>query len=98
MPPDASPATTCWRNAATSVAQIAAADALVGPQLLARPFDGHLPDLQHVRAAGGVERESCVLLHDEDGQAFALIQLGHDAEDLAHDERREPERRLVQHQ
>ena len=39
-----------------------------------------------------------ILLDDEHRQPVPLVQLADDAEDLAHDQRREPERRLVEHE
>ena len=44
------------------------------------------------------ERDPRVLLDDEHGEPVPLVQLADDPEDLAHDHRREPERRLVEHQ
>ena len=48
--------------------------------------------------AAGAQRERGVLLDDEDGEAVLAVQALEDLEDLADDHRREPERRLVEHQ
>src|SRR5919198_3789149 len=101
MPPDARPATTCCMKSAKvasgmSVAEVTAAHRLVVPQPLARPRENDPPDLEHVRARGHGERDAGVLLDKKHGQAFLLVQLPHDAEELANDERREAERRLVE--
>ena len=42
------------------------------------------------------ERDPRVLLDDEHGEPFLLVQLADDPEELAHDQRREAERRLVE--
>src|SRR6185436_17970950 len=96
--PVASPATTCWKNSATvsSVPQVALADGFVAGELLARPGDGDLPHLEHVRVRRHLERDRRVLLDDEHRQPLLLVQLAHDPEDLTSDQRREPERGLVQ--
>src|SRR5215211_8020068 len=96
MDPEASPATTCWKNSAISVAEVGIADGFVLSQLGARALDRDAPDLEHVCAAGRAERELRVLLDDEHGETFLLVQLGDDLEELADDQRREAERRLVE--
>jgi len=45
---------------------------------------------------GEVERRRDVLLDEQDAHALLAIDGAHDAEDLAGDERREPERGLVE--
>ena len=44
------------------------------------------------------QRVEGVLLDEEHGQALARVELGDDLEDLLDDERREPERGLVEQQ
>ena len=56
-----------------------------------------LAGLHHVGVVGGLERGPGVLLDQQDRDPEAL-QRRHDVEDLAHDERREPEARLVEQQ
>src|SRR5215218_7107291 len=70
------------------VAQVRLADALV--------LERDTADLDEVRARGDVQRDVCVLLDDEHGQASRLVQLPHEPEELAYDQRREPERGLVE--
>ena len=65
-------------------------------ELLARPVEGDAAHLEHVRVPGGVEGEVRVLLDDEHREPLLLVQLVHDAEDLARYERREPEGGLVE--
>src|SRR4029453_7230407 len=98
MEPEARPATTCCRNWVNSISEVGVADGLVLGQLGARPLERHVPPLKHVRPARGAPRELRVLLDDEDGEALLLVQVAEDAEDLSYDDRREPERRLVEEQ
>jgi hypothetical protein len=67
-------------------------------QLGARPGERDATDLEHVRRLCGLKRNVRVLLDDEDGQAFLLVQLSDDSEDLRDEEGREAERRLVEQQ
>src|SRR5207245_6222419 len=48
------------------------------------------------RAAGGAEGNGGVLLHEQDTHALLPVDGAHDAEDVADDERRQPQRRLVE--
>src|SRR5262249_30717054 len=81
-----------------SVAEVAAADRVVGPELRARSRESHVTGLEHVARVGRLQREMGVLLDDEHGQALALVELADDAEELRDEHRREPERRLVEQQ
>ena len=65
-------------------------------QLGARALDRDAPRLEHVRARGRGERHCRVLLDHEHGQPLLLVQPPDDAEQLGDDERREPERGLVE--
>ena len=64
---------------------------------LADPGNGHLQFDAEIRRAvrraigRDLERDRGVLLDDEDGEAALLVQLADDPEDLARDERRQPE-------
>src|SRR5688572_5585614 len=80
------------------VPEVRLADGFVAGELLARPGHGDLADLEHVRVRRDLERDRGVLLDDKDGQAVLLVQLGDDPEDLARDQRRKAERRLVEEQ
>src|SRR5262249_53888584 len=77
------------------VPEVAPPDGFVVAQLGARPRERDASDLEDVRAARRVERNPRVLLDDEDGEAFLLVELADDAEELAHDEWGEAERRPV---
>src|SRR6266542_6906842 len=81
---------------AASVAQVRPSNRLVAAEGLAAALERDAADLEHICARRGLEREDRVLLDDEHGQPFALVQLADDPEDLGHDPRREPERRLVE--
>src|SRR5262245_41696157 len=96
MEPEASPATTCWKNSAISVAEVGLADGFVLDELGARALERDASDLQHIRAARRAQRELRVLLDDEHREALLLVQLGDDLEQLTDDQRREAERRLVE--
>src|SRR4051794_31359504 len=78
------------------VAEVAAADGVVGPELGARAGEDHASGLEHVAGVGGLQREVRVLLDYQDGQAFLLVQLADDPEELRDEDGCEPERRLVQ--
>src|SRR2546427_13205493 len=101
MPPDASPETTCWKKLAIDrylIAEVALPARLVVAKLAAGSRDLYLADLEHVGALRRVERDAGVLLDDEHGKAVAVVELADDPEDLAHDQGREPQRGLVEHQ
>src|SRR5579862_61482 len=80
----------------TSVAEIAAADGVVGAELVARAGERNPSGLEDVARLGDLEREMRVLLDDEDGQPLLLVQLPHDPEDLGDEDRRKTERGLVE--
>ena len=77
-------------------AEIAGGDARIVHQGCSRAGMDDLAGLQHVAEVGGLERRPCVLLDQQDLHA-KLAQRGDDAEDLADDERRQPQARLVEH-
>src|SRR6058998_286070 len=57
------------------------------------------PVLHHVAILGELERHRRVLLGEQDGHAFLAIEPADDVEDLGHQQRGQPHRRLVeQHQ
>src|SRR5438046_210930 len=80
------------------IAEVRASDGFVALQRRAGPVDHDPPDLEHVGAARRREREARVLLHGEHGQPLVLVQLADDVVEAGDDERREPERRLVEQQ
>ncbi len=64
--------------------------------VLRRAGHHHPAGLQHVGVVGKIERERGVLLDQEHAHLLLAVDQAHDAEDLLHHERREPERRLVE--
>src|SRR4051812_47099755 len=83
-----------WR----SLPQIGAPDGLVGGDLLRRPARDHPPGLEQEHLADQVEGEPRVLLDQQDAHPLLLVDDPQDAEDLLDQDRREPERRLVEQQ
>src|SRR5262249_1255135 len=77
--------------------QIGAPDVLVAQQLLPAPREHHASVLQHVAALREGQGLPRVLL-DQQHRRPGAIDLGDDPEDLLHDQWRQPERRLIQHQ
>src|SRR2546430_13484030 len=99
MPPVASPETTCWRKISIgSVSEIRASDGVVPAELGGRARHDDAAGLEEVGMVGEVERHRHVLLDEQDADALLAVDRTDDAEDLADDERREPERGLVQEQ
>src|SRR5215472_8888772 len=80
------------------VAEVATANGVVGRQLRARAGEHDVAGLEHVARLGGLECEVRVLLDDEDGQAFLLVELADDPEQLRQQDWGEGERRLVEQQ
>src|SRR4029450_1449647 len=80
------------------VAEVGLADGYVRTQLVARAFDDDIAHLEHVRPRGVREREVRVLLADEDRHSILSLHSLERVEDLSHDERGEPQRRLVEEQ
>src|SRR5580765_4605520 len=77
--------------------EIRAADVLVAEEVGAAALERDATVLEHVAAAGQAERLARVLLHEEHRGADA-VDLGDDAEDLLHDDGRQAERGLVEHE
>src|SRR3989441_3766414 len=99
MPPVASPETTCWRKISIgSVSEIRASDGVVPAELGGRARHDDAAGLEEVGMVRQVERRRHVLLDEQDADALLAVDRTDDAEDLADDERREPERGLVQEQ
>src|SRR5437899_9714178 len=99
MPPVASPETTCWRKISIgSVSEIRASNGVVPAELGGRARHDDAAGLEEVGMVGEVERRRHVLLDEQDADALLAVDRTDDAEDLADDERREPERGLVQEQ
>ena len=97
-PPEARPATTCWKKSAISTRGSSggrprrrAARRSPRTRRPCRPR-------ARTRCAAASSAIARVLLDDEHGQPLLLVQLAHDPEDLADDHRREAERRLVEQQ
>src|SRR5688500_10216721 len=67
---------------------------VVGHQLLRRGVVDDLAAGEHVHGVGHRQRQRQVLLHEQDGQPFAL-ELAEDAPHFPHDERRQSLRGLV---
>src|SRR3989442_12967527 len=78
-------------------AQVGALDADVGQQLGAAAFADDVALFEDVAAVSQLERHARVLLDQQDGQAALVDGLQH-AEDVANDERRQPEAGLVEQQ
>src|SRR5438093_7254195 len=95
MPPVASPETTCWMKMSISVPQVGAADRVVLAQHLRGPFHHDAPGLEQEHVVGQVQRERGILLDEQDADA-ALVDRSENPEDLAHDERREPQSGLLE--
>src|ERR1051325_3817649 len=99
MPPVASPDTTCCTkvsNAVLLVPEIGAADRVVLAEDLRRTLHDDAPGFEQEDVVGEVERERRVLLDEQDADAGLRVHRAEDLEDLAHDHRREAERRLVE--
>src|SRR6185369_3678014 len=78
-------------------AEIRLDDARVACQLGRGPLERDLAHLEDVAVVGDLERGARVLLDEQDGDA-GRAQSGDRREDVADDERREAEARLVEHQ
>src|SRR5919198_3362619 len=99
MPPVASPETTCWTKVSIgSVSEVRAPDRVVPPELGGGAGHHDAARLEEVGVIGKVERRGDVLLDEQHAHALLAVDGAHDAEDLAGDERREPERGLVEEQ
>src|SRR5947208_15540860 len=97
MPPVASPETTCWTKISIgSVSEVRAPDGVVPAELGRRPRHDDAARLEEVGVIGEVERRRDVLLEEQGAHALVAVDGPHDEEDLAGDERREPERALVE--
>ena len=69
--------------------------ALVSAALRETQAPSHTRGVREGNQRGSLQREVCVLLHDEDGQPFLLVQFSDDSEELRDEHGRESERRLV---
>src|SRR6266850_1937517 len=101
MPPVARPAST-WKitaSIAILVAQVRSPHGVVALDVGGRAREHDAPGLDQVGAVGEIERHGGVLLDEQHADALALVDGAQDAEQLAHQQRREPEGGLVeQHQ
>src|SRR5882757_5723463 len=99
MPPEARPLTICWMKFVTGllVPEVSAPDGFVLAQVGRFAAEHDTTRLEHVRVLRVRERKHGVLLDDDDRRA-GLVHLAQHAEDLARDEGREPQRRLIEEQ
>src|SRR4051812_33023348 len=81
-----------------SVAQVGPPDGFVVAKLLGRARQCDLARLQDVGAMGDVERQVRVLFDDKHRHALVAIEMAEAAEQVLHDDRRQPQRRLVEQQ
>jgi hypothetical protein len=65
-------------------------------KLCAAAFDCETSHLEHVGLSRHLERDSRVLLDEQDRDAIRLVNGADDLEDRAHDHRRKTERRFVE--
>src|SRR5664279_1716216 len=72
-------------------------EARVACQVFGRPLQRDLARFEHVAIVGDLQRGARVLLDEQDRDA-GRAQGGDGREDLAHDERREAQARLVEHE
>src|SRR5215472_5093822 len=102
--PVASPKTICWstpwRETASRrlVAKVRPPYRLVAGQVVARPGDRDLPDLEHVRADRRAQCNPSVLLDEKNRHTLLSVDPGDDFEDRAHNGGSKPQRRLVEEQ
>src|SRR6266478_1328918 len=80
---------------ACSVAEVGAADRVVPLQLRGGAGHHHASRFEEVGVIRQVEGHRGVLLDEKHAHALLLVDRSHDAEDLAGDQRRQAERRLV---
>ena len=84
------------RSSGRSAAQVGVQDLRVPRQLGGRAGVDDPPHLHDVAAVGQLERGAGVLLHQQDGHAGRLVDLADGLEDGAHQQRRQPQRGLVE--
>src|SRR5579883_2583614 len=82
---------------APPLTEIGFVDTRIFRQLGARAFGGDFAGLEHVAVVGNLQRRAHVLLDEQDREP-ARAKLGEHAENLANDQRRETEARLVEQQ
>src|SRR3989304_9144563 len=75
----------------SSISQVGASHRFVPLQLLRRRLYHDVPCLKHVAVLGYGESQAHVLLHQEDRCVFLAVDRLDDAEDLADDERGQPQ-------
>ena len=87
------------RTAVSFTPEVELAHVLVLDELGAGPFQHDAPDLQHIAVVRRLERHVGVLLDQQHGDVLLLVEAADDGEDLLDQDRRQPQRRLVeQHQ
>src|SRR5260221_12722246 len=99
MAPVAMPART-WlvksSMAGSSITEIGFTDVFVVRNVLGVARHHDPTGLDHIGLVGELKRELRVLLHYQDGDLVLAVDLAEDLEQVAHDQRRQAERRLVQ--
>src|SRR5215212_7606212 len=73
-------------------------DLIAGKKLLAGTRHGDTAVDHHIAAVGKLQRVEGILLDEEDGDSLGAVEFTDGGENLLHDQRREPERGLVQQQ
>src|SRR5262252_3310683 len=79
-----------------SVTQVGTPHGFVVAQLVGGSGYGHLPCLEDIGSVGDLERQVGVLLDDQHRDPLVGVQLAEAAEEVLHDDRRQPERWLIE--
>src|SRR5215212_2828833 len=78
--------------------EIGRPDLIAGKQLLAGTRHGDTAVDHHIAAVGKLQRMECILLDEEYRDALGAVEFANGGKDLLHDQRRKPERWLVEQQ
>ena len=99
MPPSARPVTIVWMSFDQSISRGMTSSTRSSSRSSSLcALHHHAPDLEHVRALRGGKRDARVLLDHEHREPHLVRERGDELVEVAHDRRREPERRLVEQQ
>src|ERR1019366_4275382 len=79
-----------------SVSEVDAPERLVAAEVFGRASHHDPPGLEEIDAIGQIERDRGVLLDQQNAHVLVGVDVAHDPVELFDDERREPERRLVE--
>ena len=96
--PVSEPAMTCWMNSAISSPGSDFRTPSCSRSSALAPPSTTLPTSSRYARCESCERGVRVLLDDQHREALLLVEPAHDLEELLDDDRREPERRLVEEQ